>query len=144
MKPKHYAEIAAALFAAGAAFALIHRLSGGEYRHFVHTHNVIIDIGLFAIWTAGAVGALTRRSIGAFFAVIVAALVTHIHGLMFSVSWPGKGYGVPFLLASAVLPILLILSAPSWQKSAAREAEAEPEAARRTPLWRPRHDKVHA
>jgi hypothetical protein len=116
MKPRHYAQAAALVFLAGAVFAIVHRATGSEYRHFVHWQNVVVDVALAVIWLAGAVACLVRRPMAAFFAVLVAALVTHLHGWMFSVSAPGTGYGVPFLLASVLVPYLLARSAPAWRE----------------------------
>jgi hypothetical protein len=68
--------------------------------------------------------------------VLLTALVTHIHGIMFSVAAPGKGYGVPFLVASVVLPLLLALSAPAWR---VRSAPSNVEHRQRDALLRTRH-----
>lgn len=136
MEAKRYAEVAAALFLAQAAFAIVHRISGAEYRHFVHLQNVIIDVGLATIWIAGAIACFTRRSKAAFLAVIAAVLVTFMHGIMFSLAAPGKGYGVPFLVSSALLSLLLARSARAWSSA------ATPSAARQeihAALPRPRH-----
>jgi hypothetical protein len=138
MKPRRYAEIATVILLAQAAFAIVHRITGSEYGHFAHLQNVVVDVGLAVIWLAGALACAIRgSSMAAFLAVLVALAVTHIHGVMFSVAAPGKGYGVPFLVTSALLPLLLALSAPAW-KRASTAAEG-----RSRSMWpalhRPRH-----
>jgi hypothetical protein len=115
MRPRRYAQLAAVIFLAQAMFAVVHRISGGEYGHFIHVQNVLVDLSLAVLWLGGAAGCLVRRSMVAFFAVLLAALASYMHGIMFSVAAPGTGYGVPFLVASALLPLLVALSSPAWK-----------------------------
>jgi hypothetical protein len=122
MKPTHYGQIAAVIFAAEAAFAVTHRIVGGEYGRFTHTFNVSVDLVLAAIWLTAAVAVTVRRTFAAFLAVLIGGLATHIHGILFSVASPGTGAGVPFLLASCILPLLAVRSAPAWS-AASKEAE---------------------
>ncbi len=122
MKPTHYGQIAAVIFAAEGAFAVTHLIVGGKYDHFPHLLNVIVDVGLAAIWLAAAVAVTIRHTLAAFLAVVVGGVATHLHGILFSTVSPGTGVGVPFLLASCILPVLAVRSAPAWT-AAAREAE---------------------
>lgn len=120
MKPAHHAEVAAIVFLGGVAFAVTHLVSGAHYGHFVHLHNVIIDVGLATIWSAAALASLVRRTFASFLAVVAGTAVAHIHGFLFSVAAPGTGAGVPFLIASSVLlPLLFTWSAPAWRTAAA-------------------------
>jgi hypothetical protein len=137
MRPQRAAEVAALVFLAQAAFAVIHRLSGGEYRGFTHEHNVVIDLGLAAIWLSSVVAVTIRRSFPLFFVAMVGAAVSLIHGLMFSVASHGKGFGVPFLVASVLLGYLLKHSVPAWDAPTAVPAEAP--RVRSWRLFRPRH-----
>jgi hypothetical protein len=136
MKPQHAADVAALVFLAEAAFALIHRLSGFEYWGFTHLHNVVIDLGLAAIWLASAAAVTIRRSFPLFFVAMVGAAVSLIHGLMFSIAARGTGFGVPFLAAAVLLGYLLKHSVPAWDTEIAAPAEAP-----RRRWWplRPRH-----
>jgi hypothetical protein len=136
LKPQHAADIAALVFLAEAAFAVIHRLSGGEYWGFTHLHNVVIDLGLAAIWLSAAAAVTIRHSFPVFFVAIVGGAVSLIHGLMFSVASRGTGFGVPFIVAAVLLGFLLTHSVPAWDTTTAAPAEAHRR--RRWHFW-PRH-----
>jgi hypothetical protein len=136
MKPAHDAELVAALFAAGAFFAIIHLALGAPYEHSVHLYNVALDAGLAATWLCAAAGALVRRTFASLLAVIVGTATAFLHGLLFSVAAPGTGDGVPFLVASAVIPLLLVRSAPAWR---VLSRPAAPEPSRRASTSRPSH-----
>ena len=124
MKSEHYAEIAAVVFAAEGAFAVIHRVTGGEYPHFEHVHNVAIDIALAAVWFAAAVAMLFRKSFPVLFLAGTAIAVSLMHGLMMSVAFPGTAYGVPFMAAMVVLAMLLKRSLPAWDTARSGERAA--------------------
>jgi hypothetical protein len=137
MKPQHAAEGAALVFLAEATFAVVHRISGGEYGRFTHVHNVVIDIGLAAIWLGAAAAVMVRRGFPIFFLAMVGAAVSLIHGLMFSVASPGTGVGIPFMVACVVIAFLLKRSVPAWDTTTAAPVEAA-----HAPRWRflrPRH-----
>jgi hypothetical protein len=136
MKPAHDAELAAVLFAAGASFAIIHLALGAHYEHSVHLYNVALDAGLAVTWSCAAAGTLVRRTFASVLAAIVGAATAFLQGLLFSVAAPGTGDGVPFLVASAVIALLLVLSAPAW-RVLSKKAAAKP--SRGASLPRPRH-----
>jgi hypothetical protein len=105
MTPRTSALVAAPLFAAEAAFAIVHRALGGEYLGFTHGHNVVIDLGLAVVWGGAAVACALHRSWPAFMWMLVGSAVSLIHGVMFCVaSGPHGPYGlgIPFLVASGV------------------------------------------
>jgi hypothetical protein len=115
MKPQHYAEVGALIFAAEATFAVVHRLTGGEYAGFVHLHNVIVDVGLATIWLIAATAMMVRRTFPLLFAVVLGAFASLVHGVQFSIASPGMWFGFPFMLAAGVLMAMLRKSMPAWK-----------------------------
>jgi hypothetical protein len=131
MKPKHYAWIAAAVLAAEAVFAVVHRAGGWDYRGFTRAHDVVLDPGLAVVWAAAASAALVRWSFPAFFVAMLGAAASLAHGIMFSVSSPHTGAGLPFLAAAVVTAVALKRSLPAWR---GRDKPLKHEA--RPPEWR--------
>jgi hypothetical protein len=141
MRPARYAYVAGVLFAAEAAFAIVHRLAGGRYPGFTHTHDVVIDLGLAVIWSAAAVACLIHRSWPAFVVAFVGSAVSVIHGVMFSVALTHRGpygVGIPFLIAATVQFYCAVHDAPAFLEGE-QPSTAEPR--RRFAFLRPR--QVH-
>jgi hypothetical protein len=144
MKPATYAKLAALLFAAQAIFAVVHRLVGGEYRGFTHVHNVVIDILLAVIWTAATVTALMRRPPKAGVLLVLGAIASLMHGLMFNLTSADegpRGAGIPFLLAAIVESLFIVRAAPAFQVVGRETPEARREEPRHRHFFplRPRH-----
>jgi hypothetical protein len=134
VKPARHAQLIALLFAAEAAFAIVHRAVGGEYRGFTHTHNVVIDVSLAVVWIGSALAALLHRGWPALFLTLVGASVSIVHGFMLSVALTDRGpygVGVPFLLAAAVQLYLIVHAAPAFLEERAARAPAR----RVRPAW---------
>jgi hypothetical protein len=109
--------VAAFLFAAQAAFAIVHRAAGGEYSGFTHVHSVVIDVGLAVIWGGAAVACAVHRSWPAFVWMLVGSAVSLIHGFMFSIATGDHGpygVGIPFLVAAGVELFLWAHAGPAF------------------------------
>lgn len=138
MRPVRYAYVAGVLFAAEAAFAIVHRLAGGRYAGFSHIHDVVIDLGLAVIWSAAALACLIHRSWPAFVIAFVGSAVSVIHGVLFSIATTDHGpfgVGIPFLVAAAVQFYCAVHDAPAFL-AAEEPSTAEPR--RRFAFLRPR------
>jgi hypothetical protein len=139
VKPQHYAEVASLILAAEATFAITHRLMGGEYRGYVHEFNVVIDVGLAALWLAAATAAMLHRSSSrAFVLVALATLVSFLHGMMFSIA-SARGLGLPFVVAAVVLVVALKRSLPAWHLDAVPVAPGHAPVPRGRLSWSGRH-----
>jgi len=134
MKPHHYAEIAALVLGAEASFAVIHRVMGGEYAGYSHAYSVFVDVGLAALWLSGAAAAVVRRTAPAFFVVVLGVMASLTYGLMFLVASPGTGAGLPFLVAAAVIAVMLNLSKSAWRMGPTERADGTLAAGLRLPL----------
>lgn len=131
LRPKHYAWIAAVLFAAEMAFAVIHRATGARYHGFSRGHDIVIDLGLAASWGAAAVACLVRAGWPAICLALWGGLVSVIHGFMYSIALTDTGphgASVPFLIAAAVQLYCVAQMGPAFfEAHEPREAAAEPE-----------------
>jgi hypothetical protein len=127
LKPRHYAEIAALIFAAQGAFAIIHRLRGAEYAGYVHDFNVVTDVGLAVLWLAAATAAMLHRGSRAFDLTCFATLTSLVFGTMFSIA-SARGLGLPFMVAAVVLVVALRRSLPAWRLGAGSEARRSAQA----------------
>jgi hypothetical protein len=112
------------LFAAQAAFAVLHRLFGTDYVRFTHAYNVAGELALACIWTAAAIAALVGRGGPAFIAVCLGAGASLTHGLMIlagTTSSMGTAHwlGVLFLLAAAIEAVLIVGAVPAFHHAAA-------------------------
>jgi hypothetical protein len=142
MSPSAYARVASGLFAAEAIFPIAHRFAGADYRGFAHVHNVVVDSGLAIVWITAAVAGLTRRSGLALAAMCIGALLSLVHGLMFSVATSSVGpYGVglPFLFAAIAQTYLIVQAAPAF-----RHAPEEPREPSPAPSPAPHHARSMA
>jgi hypothetical protein len=105
LRPKHYAWIAAGLFAAEMVFAIVHRATGARYPGFSRVHDIVIDLGLTASWGAAVVACLVRAGWPAMCLALWGGLVSVIHGFNYSIALTDTGphgASVPFLIAAGV------------------------------------------
>jgi len=114
MKPERCAQVGALILAAEAAFAVTQFAVGGFYHAFIRPYGHVIDMGLTAIWLAGAASLWARRFVGAGFLSELAALVSLIHGLFFALAVPRTALGVPFILAGVVVAVCAQVSRGTW------------------------------
>ncbi len=129
MSPSTSARVASVLFAAQATFAIVHPATGGEYRGCTHVHNVVVDLGLAAIWLAATFAGLVQRSGLALAVMCVGAMASLIHGINFSVilsSVGPYGVGIPFVLAAMAETYLIVQAAPAFRHVAAEPREPAP------------------
>jgi hypothetical protein len=117
MQPRSYATVASVILLAEGTFAAVHRLLGGEYGQFAHIHNIIIDVAIMVIWFAAGFSAMFPGPSGTIYLVMLGIAVSVIHGVLFCLS-TGTAYGLPFLVAAAVLVWVLVRSAPAWRNPA--------------------------
>jgi hypothetical protein len=129
MSPSTCARVAAALFAAQAIFAIVHRATGSGYRGLTHGSSVVVDLGLTVIWLAAAVAGLVRRSGLALVMMCVGAMVSLIHGINFSVSTSSHGpygVGIPFVFAAIAETYLIARAIPALRPVAVGPREPAP------------------
>ncbi|MGH7297465.1 MAG: hypothetical protein ACRELB_21190 [Polyangiaceae bacterium] len=136
MKPRHYADVAAAVLVIEAAFAVTHCLTGGQYGGCTRSYSIVMDVGFAAVWLAAAVATVVRRSFPALFLATAGAGASLMMAFLFSVAAPGTGAGLPFLLATGVVAAALVLALPGWH---AAETPHHPHAARHWFSWARHH-----
>jgi hypothetical protein len=144
VRPKHYARVAAVLFAAEAVFAVVHLALGAHYAHFTRGHNVVIDILLTLTWTTAAVASLTPRTWPAPALMMWGAAVSGIHFFNYTIATNDvgpMGVGIPFLAAAGVQFFCIFHAAPPLELTpVVPEPQPQP---RRLPAWvlrlRPTH-----
>jgi hypothetical protein len=144
VRPKHYARLAAVLFAAEAVFAVVHLALGAHYHHFTRGHNVVIDILLALTWSAAAVASLTPQTWPAPAVMMWGAAVSAVNGFMLTLATNDvgpTGVGLPFFALAAVQFFCIFHAAPPLQLTpVVSEPVFEP---RRLPAWvlrlRPTH-----
>ena len=118
--PSIYSWVASATFAAEAVFAIVHRATGAEYPGFAHVHNVVIDLGLAAIWLIAAFVALLRRPTGALAFLLAGAATSFLHFLLFTIASTARSpsiVGLPFLAAALVQFIYTAHAFPEFTRA---------------------------
>ncbi len=144
MRPKHYARVAAVLFAAEAVFAVVHLALGAHYGHFTRGHNVTIDVLLFLAWSAAAVASLTPKTWPAPAVMMWGAAVSAIHFFNYTIATNDvgpMGVGLPFLAAAGVQFFCIFHAAPPLELTpVVPEPAPEP---RRLPAWALRLRPTH-
>lgn len=140
MTPVNYARLAALLFAAETAFAVVHRLTGGVYPGYTNGYTVFNDVSLAVVWGAATLACLIHRGWPGFVMLLVGSSASLMFGMLFSLA-SGKlvpiGVGIPFLVAGGGQLYMAVHAARAF-----REPVSEEKAPRRhllAGLLRPRH-----
>jgi hypothetical protein len=124
MTPRRYGDLAVVVLAAGAAYAVVHRLVGGSFWRFTPGFNVAFDVIVAVLCIAAAVAASLRRSFFGLFVAMNGAATLLMVGFVLSVVAYGTGLGVPFMAAGVLAGIALKRATPAWDAATDEAHEA--------------------